>query len=200
MVPHPYLGFKVESKLSEIRETNRFSTQDEEQFRDKCVKFTVELIKQLKQRLPENYNVLKKVNQLSVSNTLKQVKERITSLVREMGHSEDFIAKVETQCVNISLVPWEKKDNTISFWSEVLKYQDAAGNNPFIELCSFALLMISLPWSNGEVERVFSQLNIVKNKARNRLHNTATNAIITIRAGLRRQKNAVTTTYCQLRY
>lgn len=188
LVPHPYLGFKVESKLSEIRETNRFSTQDEEQFRDKCVKFTVELIKQLKQRLPENYNVLKKVNQLSVSNTLRQVKERITSLVREMGHSEDFIAKVETQWVNVSLVPWEKKDNTISFWSEVLKYQDAAGNNPFIELCSFALSMISLPWSNGEVERVFSQLNIVKNKARNRLHNTTTNAIITIRAGLRRQK------------
>lgn len=48
--------------------------------------------------------------------------------------------------------------------------------------------MISLPWSNGEVERVFSQLNIVKNKSRNRLKNETSNAILGIRSGLRRVK------------
>lgn len=188
LVPHPYLGFRVENKLREITNTNRFSTEDEKQFRDKCVHFTIGIIKQLRQRLPDNYRILLKVNQLSVSNTLRQVKEKITPLVQEMGHDEEFISKVETQWNNITLVPWEKKNNTIAFWSEVLLYKDAADVNPFKELCSFALSMISLPWSNAEVERVFSQLNIVKNKSRNRLKNDTTNAILTIRSGLRRLK------------
>ncbi|KAL0859773.1 hypothetical protein ABMA27_010129 [Loxostege sticticalis] len=188
LVPHPYLGFKVENKLREITTTTGFSAEDEKQFRDKCVNFTIGLIKQLRQRLPDNYRILRKVNQLSVANTLKQVKENISPLVQEMGHEEEFINKVEIQWNNITLVPWEKKNNTIAFWSEVLLYKDAADINPFKELCSFALSMISLPWSNGEVERVFSQLNIVKNRSRNRLGNDTTNAILTIRSGLRRLK------------
>lgn len=188
LIPYPYLGYRVENKLEEVKKSDRFSAEDEKKFREKCVLFTISLIKQLRQRLPDNYRILKKVNQLSVSNTLKQVKENIAPLVQQMGHDEEFISKVELQWNSITLVPWLKKENTIAFWSEVLQYTNAAGVNPFKELCYFALEMISLPWSNGEVERVFSQLNIVKNKLRNRLKDDTTNAILAVRSGLRREK------------
>lgn len=43
-----------------------------------------------------------------------------------------------------------------------------------------------LPWSNGDVERTFSQMKNVKNSSRNRLHQDTINAILTTRTGLRR--------------
>jgi len=43
-----------------------------------------------------------------------------------------------------------------------------------------------LRYSNAQVERIFSQLNLVKNKTRNRMSVEMTNAILTIRFGLKR--------------
>ncbi|KAJ8890221.1 hypothetical protein PR048_009729, partial [Dryococelus australis] len=48
-------------------------------------------------------------------------------------------------------------------------FKDAAIFNPFKELCNLAIAVLSIPHSNGEVERVFSAMNIVKPKLRNRL-------------------------------
>lgn len=43
-----------------------------------------------------------------------------------------------------------------------------------------------LPVSNAEVERIFSQLNLVKNKTRNNLSLNMVNSILCIRYGLKR--------------
>nr|XP_043067192.1 uncharacterized protein LOC122321380 [Drosophila bipectinata] len=56
-----------------------------------------------------------------------------------------------------------------------------------MELATFALQLLSLPWSNEEVERVFSQANLVITKLRNRLQIETLNAILSIRFGLRRK-------------
>ncbi|KAH9376571.1 hypothetical protein HPB48_002524 [Haemaphysalis longicornis] len=48
--------------------------------------------------------------------------------------------------------------------------------------------MLVLPYSNAEVERTFSQLNIVKSKLRNKLKPETTNAILVVRAGLKRHQ------------
>jgi len=71
--------------------------------------------------------------------------------------------------------------DTVKFWAEVLTYKDAGNNNPFNSLALFAIQILSLPWSNAEVERAFSQMNIVTNKLRNRLHLNTLNAILRIR-------------------
>lgn len=44
--------------------------------------------------------------------------------------------------------------------------------------------MLKLPFSNAEVERIFSQLNLVKNKFHNRMQYDMVNAIIMIRSSL----------------
>jgi hypothetical protein len=61
----------------------------------------------------------------------------------------------------------------------VLSYKDSQGINIFAELTYTAISMLTLPHSNAEIERLFSQMNVVKNKLRNRL-------ILTIRSGLKR--------------
>ncbi|KAL4713265.1 hypothetical protein ACJJTC_018613 [Scirpophaga incertulas] len=195
--PRPYLGYLVENKLTEIKEIGRFSEENETDLRGKCSRFVVALIIQLKQRLPDNYKILQKVDLLSVTNTLKQLKDNITLFVIGMGHDAEFAAKVEIQWQKITLIPWENKSNTLMFWAEILKYRNAANENPFAEISSFAISMLSLPWSNGEVERVFSQLNLFKNKSRNRLSVAMINAILTVRSGLKRKKYVVMNTSFQ---
>ena len=69
---------------------------------------------------------------------------------------------------------------------EVWAFKDASGVNPFKDLAAFAISMLVLPHSNAEVERVFSQMNIVKSKLRNRMETQMANAILAIRAGLKR--------------
>lgn len=43
-----------------------------------------------------------------------------------------------------------------------------------------------MPFSNAEIERIFSQLNIIKNKMRNKISLDMINSILTIRYGLKR--------------
>lgn len=81
---------------------------------------------------------------------------------------------------------WANTTDTIAFWSEVLAYRDAAGSNPFHELAQLALQVLSLPHSNAEVERASSQLGVVKTKLRNCLSTASTNAVLSVRSGLRR--------------
>lgn len=62
--------------------------------------------------------------------------------------------------------------NTIDiehFWACVLNTSNAIGEYPFKELASFALRAITLPVSNAVVERLFSFMNNIKDKKRNKL-------------------------------
>jgi len=81
---------------------------------------------------------------------------------------------------DIHLLKWENIDDTIKFWAEVNLFKDSGGNERFSELSLFAIQMLSLPWSNAEVEHAFSQVNIVKSKLRNRMDVTTLNSILCI--------------------
>ncbi|KAF0705506.1 Dimer Tnp hAT domain-containing protein [Aphis craccivora] len=65
--------------------------------------------------------------------------------------------------------------------------KDASETNPFEELCTLAMQLLVLPWSNADVERLFSQMNLVKTKLRNRMGSKLLDSILTIKSGLRRQ-------------
>lgn len=60
--------------------------------------------------------------------------------------------------------------------------------NPYNDLCVLSKRILVLPWSNADVERIFSQMNIVKTKLRNRMGPVLLDSILTIRSGLKRNK------------
>lgn len=65
-------------------------------------------------------------------------------------------------------------------------YKDALNENPFKELSLFVMKFLVLPFSNAEVERVFSGMNLLKTKIRNRLSLNTINSLLYIRCGLKR--------------
>ncbi|KYN18890.1 hypothetical protein ALC57_08796 [Trachymyrmex cornetzi] len=151
---NPYLGYKCENKLNQLKIDNIMSSNDEKIFRERCTKFLYKLYVQLKQKVPDNIKILEKISFFSVHNILKHQKSPIISLLK--------------------------------FWHEVSCYRNANNENPFKDLCNLALTFLVLPFSNAEMERIFSQLNLVKNKVRNKISLNMVNAILTIRYGLRR--------------
>lgn len=131
-------------------------------------------------------DLLKKINAFSVLNTLKPQKEDITVLLKHFNKKDVEISTIEMQWRKIHLIEWQKHATTAEFWCEVLNYKDSEGIIVFEELAMFALSLLKLPHSNAEVERLFSKMNVIKTKLRNRMNLETLNAILTIRAGLKR--------------
>ncbi|KAH9374497.1 hypothetical protein HPB48_011727 [Haemaphysalis longicornis] len=156
--------------------------------RESCIRFITTLVDQIRQRLPDNITVLQKRSLLSVENALCVVKEPLIPLLKAMAAPPETIEKIQIQWSKITLLDWKQISSTQSFWCEVHSYKDACGENPFAELAAFAMSMLVLPYSNAEVEKTFSQLNIVKSKLRNKLKPETTNAILVVRAGLKRHQ------------
>lgn len=181
--PKPYMGFVFENKLSEYQLPLDLANQ----LRQRCINFTLKLVLELRARLPINFKVLEKVSMFSVEETLKVVKPCIAQVAVEFGANAQVIEKLISQWRNIVHLRWESTASTVAFWNEVMMYKDAAGNNPFKELTEFVISILSLPHSNAEIERVFSQMNVVKTKLRNRLSVTTLNAILYIRFGLKKE-------------
>jgi len=77
--------------VTELKNNGTLNADDEKILRDRCIKFTIILIQQLQQRLPENFKVFEKINMLSLSNELKQVKDTITSLCELLGYETKLI-------------------------------------------------------------------------------------------------------------
>ena len=76
------------------------------------------------------------------------------------------------------------KYDAASFWFEGLAEKTTVGASRFKNIAEFALAMLTLPFSNAIVERVFSLMNVVKNKLRNRMQCEMLDSILMVRSGL----------------
>ncbi|CAH1109742.1 unnamed protein product [Psylliodes chrysocephalus] len=180
--PNPYLGFVFENACH----INGIGIEDKAVLKDRCTAFLIKLAKEMRNRLPDNLKTLEKMNFLSVFNVLKSNKLPITELALKFTNNDFNINNIEMQWANIHTIEWQEKNNTEKFWIEVSMYRDASGENPFLDLVTLAFKILCLPHSNADVERVFSQMNIVKDKLRNRMKLDLLNNILHIRFGLRR--------------
>lgn len=182
LLPNPYLGYEFEKKITEINNSNL----DEIGLRQRCINFLKKLIGELRNRMPKNIKVLKTISIFAVDNALRQVKDSLIPLMQEFRVNSSNIQKIQNQWENLTTVKWTNLKATTDFWIEVNNFRDSCSENPFLELSLFALSFLILPISNAEVERSFSQMNIIKSKIRNRMSATTLNSIMTIRAGLKR--------------
>lgn len=178
ITPNPYLGYDLEKHLK----NSNLSEVVVKKIRENCIQFVTKLVYSL--RLSDNFKVLRQINKISVKRALRIIKPELAPILEEFKYPSSTITKIDMQWKNLPLVPWTAKSTTSEFWSEVKSFKDAGGNNPFEELAEFACRMLTLPFSNAEVERTFSQMNLVKTKVRNRMEGGMVNAIILIRSSL----------------
>lgn len=186
LLPNSYLGYEFEQKMNELR--FKIDNFDEVGLRTRCVNFLMKLIHELRNRMPKNIKILKKITMFAVENALKQIKEPLIPLLKEFKYSLGEITKIENQWRNLTTVQWSNLHTTSDFWIEVKGFTDSCKENPFQELADLALSFLVLPLSNAEVERSFSQMNLIKTKQRNKMCPTTLNGIMTVRAGLKRLK------------
>ena len=179
--PKPYLGYEFETEMGKCN----FSQEDNQNIRGRCIKFILELIKQLRQRLPDNITILKKISELSFNHCLNPVKNDIIDLAKFFTSDSNELTHIDFQWKKLHTVDWKSRA-TIELWSEIFNYRDSADENPFENVSKFALKCLSLPHSNADVERAFSQMNIIKSKLRNKMHVKTLNAILAIKYGLLR--------------
>jgi hypothetical protein len=120
----------------------------------------------------------------------------MTSFMKKRFQSGDFPApffdqsatkqaEYQESCRQIQLQAWNC-EGTEPFWIAVHGWKDALGRHPYRNVSEGVLKILCLPVSNGEVERLFSQINVVKDKKRNRMKTDLLEAILHIKFGLRR--------------
>ncbi|CAG4960429.1 unnamed protein product [Parnassius apollo] len=184
--PVAHLGHLFEFHAS----NSNLSPQAISNIKKRCIDFSVKLVQEIQNRIPSNYEILAKVTLLSPENTLKQIKDphALVGLARELGFDDQKTDKIVQQWKTIQFIEWETAGDSVKFWAQVLKYKNAAGVNTFRELADLAIAAMSLPHSNAEVERLFSVMNTVKNKLRNRMCSLTLNSIIMIRNQLKIKK------------
>ncbi|GBP01563.1 hypothetical protein EVAR_101094_1 [Eumeta japonica] len=145
------------------------------------------LYKELYKTINDGQKPLKIVQacQTSVEQALNHNKQPLIDIIVQFNKSAEHIARVDDQWHQIHLLKWNETNNTKKFWNEVLHFKDAQGNSRFDELATFAITLLILPHSNADVERLFSSMNIIKNKQRNRMTLKLLTAILRVRCGLR---------------
>ena len=135
--------------------------------------------------MPKNLKILKHINCLSVEECLRVNKKNIELILISFQVDPAIADKIKIQWENLLLRKWRNTLDTEMFWGEVFQHTDAAGENPYRELANFAMSILVLPISNAEVERMFSSMNVIKSKIRNRMQLKLTNSILTIRNSMR---------------
>ena len=67
----------------------------------------------------------------------------------------------------------------------LIGYKDSSSSNPFTESTEYAISTLTLPHSNADVERVFSNMNIIKSILRNKIQLEILTSLL-VKSGLKR--------------
>lgn len=146
--PSPALGYAFESSCVE----NKVIGQEKEYLKTRCVSFLIALVRELKNRLPDNIKILERISAFSVTECLKANKLPITDIALYYGKKDArTIAQIELEWDNIHHIRWEETQNTEKFWIEVSNYRDASGQNPFENLTDLTFKVLCLPHSNADM-------------------------------------------------
>lgn len=162
-----------------ICEKHAVSEKDLNDFRVNCLGFYVQLSTQIKKRFTFN-SVIEKLSLLDPVLICGQKFDSIVSLANEFPNIATDLYGLDyeyRQVMNIPCLATLQHD-VEKFWTEVFDMRSGANEFMFPHLRTFVKAMFSLPHSTAEVERVFSKLNLIKTRLRNRPHVSTCEAII----------------------
>jgi len=86
----------------------------------------------------------------------------------------------EWRAVDHNLIPEEMRNiiNPETFFTAIGTLRDELGHRMFETISEFALQILSLPTSNVVVERLFSKVNLLKSKIRNKISTSTLTSLI----------------------
>lgn len=190
-----YLGVSTQESLDELdKEVPQPKTQIND-FRKTCLSFYIETIKQITQRFIFSdplYDIIgevvdpQKAQRFELKDISKVIK-RFPNIksdvdVEELNKEWKKHALLDFKELHLSPeVPIEE------YWKKILNMKNFDGEPLFPNLKKIILLLLVLPFSNASIERVFSQLKLIKCDNRNRL---GTNTISALMATKENIKNA----------
>ncbi|CAI6376133.1 unnamed protein product [Macrosiphum euphorbiae] len=150
-------------------------------------------------RLPIDNNFFKEFQFLDPKICLDPTKRSmVTDLPLTRAKFQNFIDKnkaVEEWCEILYFYSNEqvlklKNLDIPGFWQEINKAKDFSSDIlKLSNICTLAKLVLSLPHINASAERIFSVLNDVKTKKRNRLGDNTVNAVTMIRSSFQDKPN-----------
>lgn len=144
------------------------------------------MAKTLIDKLPENFKVIQKMKTLFPSNCLNQLRPSVDQLLLEFKENDTKIDDIDSQWRNLINIDWKVyfEDNIpndpAKFWIFLRFFKNASGDFIFKELSTIALKLLSLSLSNAVVELVFSIMNLIKIKIRNRMKVETLEALLLI--------------------
>lgn len=179
-----YLGIQVTKQISLLRQQStkpNVTVSAIMDFLKRCQSFLVELCTQLKVRLPFSQGILNlrfidpqvAVYEpfASLSNVLDMfpnvlendaIKQSIDEEYRQMKYDKDVQNLMCSDGSNSSCA------NVEQFWNKVNNLTDSGNITKYKHLTNFVKCLMCIPISNAQCERIFSQVNIIKTKYRNR--------------------------------
>ena len=164
--------------------------------------FLLRVVEEVEKRLPSNLEVFKQITFFRPSSIFSK---RLSDMPYMACLEEKKIDDIEEEFRQFKLVDWKANfeskgleglpKDPVTFWSQVLKYRHSCDvetqdpdnpelPKPFVNLAEFVLGRYTLAHSTAAVERIFSIVNVVKTKQRNRLKTKMLESILRVRSFL----------------
>lgn len=167
-----YFGAKIDAFLKNSE--SKLEKKELHDFKLRALSFYIELCKQIKMRFDFNNPHLKFAANFTVQNALSGDIISIAEFVNLYSSLNIDVEMVNIEWQNLyHTFPLNtyQSYNLLQFWSMVDKTNNSSDGKPmFGHLMALVKYILILPHSSAAAERIFSQLNLIKNKLRNRLN------------------------------
>ncbi len=144
-----------------------------EEFQKCCLAFYIEGATQIRKKFPVSDDTFKHLEALDPKVVQAKSLPSIAPLMSSFPTlaNEHFVQKIDSEwrlLRNSELVSGEC-EAPIQFWLSIKNAKLGNGDPMFLNVSKFMLNLLCLPHSSATVERVFSEINRMKKKLRNRL-------------------------------
>lgn len=161
---------------------------DLQNFRLKCLDFYIELSKQIKARFNFKDEVLNLAKILDPSVVFSEEFPSLIPVIHRFPvlceHRDIEKANTEWRLLKQSKTLFEF-DSVEEFWRHVFLMKNGVDEPMFPTIKNIVAGLMCLPHSSAAAERIFSQVNLIKTKQRNRLHVKTCDALLHTKEMLR---------------
>lgn len=174
-----YVGAENSAFLS--RPDNGITKEQEVFFRTRCLHFLIESIDQINIRFDFANDVLLKLELINPENVKKGSSASIIPLAMHFPNllTEKDYQKLDSEWRLLRNTEIQNfSDNGEEFWVSVLKEKYNDGTSMFGTVSKFAIQLLSLPHSSANVERLFSQINLIKTNSRNLISSASLSGLL----------------------